>query len=437
MDNSLFKDFDPVSEKEWKQKIQVDLKGKDYNSSMITKTEEGIDIKPFYHRDSNIDLNIPSPKKWFITEKISNTELDHIMSLQSKGSEAFWLETINLKDVTPSLSSINADVIIETKSFNDSSIEENSNLHFCFDPINHLVKTGNWIKSQSDDMKAHKSYIEQTATLSIDARRYHNAGGNITQQLAYTTAQLNTYLNHSGVHDTKKIKILIFFAIGPNYFFEIAKLKAIRLLVNSICKSNGIDYNLRLISEPGSHHMSIYDYNVNMLRSTSECMSAIIGGSDFIRNTYYDEIFKKRNNFSERISRNQLLILKHESYFEKVENIADGTYYINYLTKVLAEKSLEIFKDIDKSGGLIQQLFDGKIQQKIEQQFNSNLKKFESKEIKLVGVNQYENEEDNMKAQIEKDPFLSKKERKTLIRPIVKRRLAQELEQKRLSGESA
>lgn len=437
MDNSLFKDFNPVSEKEWKQKIQVDLKGKDYNSSMITTTEEGIDIKPFYHRDSNVDLNIPSPKQWYVTEKIEDTEVQNLKDLQTKGTEAFWVNIDKPEDFKEFLSAIEAPIIVNLKSFDDSILLQNSKLHYAFDPIHHLAKTGNWIKSQSEDLSVHQSYVEQTKTLSIDARLYHNSGGNITQQLAYSLAQLNTYLNNAKIAKAKKLKILIFSAIGPNYFFEIAKLKAIRLLVNSICKANEIEYDLKLISEPGYHHMSIYDYNVNMLRSTSECMSAILGGSDFIRNTYYDEIFKNKNNFSQRISRNQLLILKHESYFEKVENIADGTYYINYLTKALAEKSLDIFKDIEKSGGFIQQLFDGKIQQKIQQQFKSSIEKLESRELKLVGVNQYENEEDNMKAQIEKDMFPSKKARKTLIKPIPTRRIAQELEKKRLSEESA
>lgn len=437
MDNSLFEDFNPVSEKEWKQKIQVDLKGKDYNSTMVTNTDEGIDIKPFYHRDTNVDLNIPSPKQWYITEKVDGRAIENLKTLQAKGTEAFWVNIDKPEDFTKSLSAIEAPIIVNLKSFDNSKLEQNQNFHYAFDPIHHLAKTGNWIKSQSEDLSAHHSYIEQTNTLSIDARLYHNSGGNITQQLAYSLAQLNTYLNKAQIAKGKKLKILVFSAIGPNYFFEIAKLKALRLLVNSVCKAHKIEYDLKLISEPGNHHMSIYDYNVNMLRSTSECMSAILGGSDFIRNTYYDEIFKHKNNFSQRISRNQLLILKHESYFEKVENIADGTYYINYLTKALAEKSLDIFKDIEKSGGLIQQLFDGKIQQKIQDQFKSNLVKFENKELELVGVNQYENEEDQMKTQIEKEVFPSKKARKTLIKPIPIRRIAQELEKKRLSEESA
>ena len=116
------------------------------------------------------------------------------------------------------------------------------------------------------------------------------------------------------------MNLLIFTAIGPNYFFEIAKLKALRLLVNTLCKNQNIKYDLKIISEPGQHHMSIYDYNVNMLRSTTECMSAVLGGSDFVCNTTYDEIFKNKNDFSDRIAKNQLLIIKHESYFDKVEN---------------------------------------------------------------------------------------------------------------------
>ncbi len=435
MDKPLFDDFNPVSEKEWKQKIQVDLKGKDYNEVMITHTDEGIDIKPFYHQDSKTDIVIPSPGHWYITESVNIEKTDQLEKFKDKGSEAFYMEVEHSDNIPTEILNIDSPCIISLKTVEPEQLKVNPENIYIFDPVSHLIQTGNWINDQKNDLKKLQDFVNKTNSLSIDGRIFHNAGANISQQLAYITAQLQYYFNELELA-SKPLQINILTAIGTNYFFEIAKLKALRLLVNTICKNSDIEYNLKLTSEPGLHHMSIYDYNVNMLRSTTECMSAILGGSDYIKNTSYDTIFKNRNEFSQRIARNQLLILKHESYFDKVENVSAGSYYINYLIKALAEKSLDIFKDIERSGGFIQQLFDGKIQLKIDQQLQKTLEQFQSKTLKLVGVNVYINEEDRMSSHLEKEIFEKTKSRKTLIKPIRPKRIAEILEHERLKKES-
>jgi methylmalonyl-CoA mutase len=435
MDKPLFDDFNPVSEKEWKQKIQVDLKGMDYNEVMITHTDEGIDIKPFYHQDSKIDIEIPSPKNWYITESIYSEEAKNLDAIKSKGTEAFFLEIENTDDIPEEITNTDIPVIFLLNDINPDRITLSPNHILVFDPVNTLIKSGNWGEDQNTDLKKWQGFVDKTHALSIDARIYHNSGANISQQLAYTSAQLQFYLSKLKPV-TEPLQINILNAVGTNYFFEIAKLKALRLLVNTICKSFDISYSLKLITEPGLHHMSIYDYNVNMLRSTTECMSAILGGSDFVKNTNYDTIFKNKNQFSQRIARNQLLILKHESYFDKVENVSNGSYYINYLIKALAEKSLDIFKGIEKSGGIIQQLFDGKIQEKINQQLQKTIEQFQSKTLKLIGVNMYINEDDKMSTQIEREIFIKANKRKTLIKPLKPQRIAEVLEQERLKKES-
>jgi len=434
MPNQLFNEFDTVSEKAWKQKIQVDLKGKDYNKTMLTSTDEGIDIKPFYHRDSHQKLNIPSPQKWLITEKISIDDLENLEQRQSKGSEAFWVQSSLLPK---SLKKFKSPIIFEVDSIQNIDFVGQENLTYKFDPIYHLSQSGNWFSSQKQDLNLSQKLINSTNSLSIDSRLYHNSGANITQQLAYTIAHLNSYLKQIDLSQIQTLNLNVFCSISPNYFFEIAKLKALRVLINSLCKNQNLNYKLKIISEPGRYHMSIYDYNVNMLRSTTECMSAILGGSDFVCNTAYDDIFKTKNEFSQRIARNQLLILKNESYFDKVSNPSDGCYYIDYLTNALSEKALDLFKSIEKSSGFIQLLFDGKIQEKIEQQYHKSLKQFENKGLKLVGVNIFENKDDQMKNQIEKDVFRKKEKRKTLIKPILERRIAEQFEQKRISKEQS
>ncbi len=122
-----------------------------------------------------------------------------------------------------------------------------------------------------------------------------------------------------------------------------------------------------------------------MLRTTTECMSAILGGADAVSNLAYDALYHKDNEFGDRFSRNQLLVLKHESYFDKVANPADGSYYIENLTQQLSEKALALFKDIEVNGGFITQLIEGTIQRKIQESASKEQELFDSGKEILLG----------------------------------------------------
>jgi methylmalonyl-CoA mutase len=165
-------------------------------------------------------------------------------------------------------------------------------------------------------------------------------------------------------------------------------------------------------------------------------MSAILGGADAISNLPYDSLYHKDNEFGDRISRNQLLILKNESYFDKVNNPADGSYYIESLTRQLAEKSLALFKDIEANGGFLKQLKEGIIKRKIQESADKEQELFDSGKEILLGTNKYPNPKDQMKNDLELFPFVKTKPRKTLIVPIIEKRLAEKAEQERLSNES-
>ena len=172
-----------------------------------------------------------------------------------------------------------------------------------------------------------------------------------------------------------------------------------------------------------------------MLRTTTECMSAILGGANAVANLPYDALYHKDNEFGDRISRNQLLVLKHESYFDKVNNPADGAYYIETITQQLAEKALDLFKDIERNGGFITQLIEGTIQRKISESAAKQQELFDSGKEVLLGTNKFPNKNDLMKDELELYPFVKQNPRKTLITPIIEKRLAEKLEQERLTTE--
>jgi methylmalonyl-CoA mutase len=224
-------------------------------------------------------------------------------------------------------------------------------------------------------------------------------------------------------------------AVGTNYFFEIAKLRAIRLLFNLIVKEYNQNWNCHLVVTPTKRNKTLYDYNVNMLRTTTECMSAILGGADTIANLPYDALYHKDNEFGDRIARNQLLILKNESYFDKVNNPSDGSYYIESLTQQLADKALVLFKDIEANGGFLKQLNEGIIKRKIQESADKEQDLFDSGKEILLGTNKHANKDDRMKHDLELYPFVKIKPRKTLITPIIEKRLAEKIEQERLEKE--
>jgi len=267
----------------------------------------------------------------------------------------------------------------------------------------------------------------------------------MVQQLTYALAHTNEYLNH--INSTESLRV--FFetnnnhalnvnfkvSIGTNYFFEIAKLRALRLLFNELIEEYSFNAECQITVTPSKRNKTLYDYNTNMLRTTTECMSAILGGANTINNLAYDAIYHKDNEFASRIARNQLLVLKHESYFNEVTNASDGAYYIESLTNQLAEKALDLFKNLEAKGGFVSQLFDGTIQRKIKDNAQKEQDFFDHKEEILLGTNKHPNPNDKMQHELELYPFVKTNIRKTIIEPIIEKRLSETIEKERLENE--
>lgn len=446
MSKPLFQEFDSASSKSWKQKIQVDLKGADYNDTLVWQSPEQINVKPFYHPDEfeSGDYNQPLAEghDWKVGQSITvkdSVEANHTAKdaiVRGAESLVFVIQS-NEVDYSKLLQNLeNIPVTIKGGKYTDLPVK---NIRWEFDPVGKLASSGNWFQNMDADLNELKVLVSKTNQLNIDVSFYQNSGATITQELAYIMGHFNEYLNtfHNAQQDVSNIDVQVSVAIGGNYFFEIAKLRALRLLWSTLAKTYGANSKCIITAQPSRRNKSIYDYNVNMLRSTTECMSAVLGGADIIYNSAYDSLYHEANEFGERIARNQLLILKHESYFGLVENPADGSYYIESLTEQLADKALEIFKGIETSGGFIQQLMSGTIQRKIKESAKTEQKKFDDGELVLLGVNTFPNEADKMGGNLELDPFLKSSTRKTLIEPIIQKRLSEQLEKSRLENEKS
>ena len=456
MSNSnLFQNFEPVSAKAWKQKIQFELNGKDFNEHLVWNSIEGIDVKPFYHSDTyskapRIQYNASD---WKIGHSIYVNSIEksntHALKLIESGVESLHftlpnadlsieklLENINTSSVPIYVEPlVLSEVLI--KKLQDFSLKNKTSFYILQDPIGHLSRSGNWHKNLKTDLDTLKQTLSLgknlTSVISVDLGLYQNAGGSMTQQLAYTLAHANEYLN---LYDGDAIKTVVFKAsVGSNYFFEIAKLQALRVLWQSLTKDYGFAIDCHILTQPSRRNKTIYDYNINMLRTTTECMSAILGSSNTIINMPYDHLYHKDNEFGDRLSRNQLLILKKESYFDTVSNPTEGAYYIETLTQQLAQKSLDLFKDIEKNGGFLKLLKEGVLQRKLKEHAQKEQRLYDEGTEGLLGTHFQQNALDKMKSDLELYPFIKQQVRKTLIEPIIPRRISEEIEQKRLKDE--
>ena len=444
MSHSLFDEFEKTTPAAWKQKIQVDLKGEDYNESLLWKTNEGIVVKPFYTlEDRRNQRPIPSKEGFNICQTIfiDQEKIANSLALKAlkRGANSILFKANSIFDYKKLL----ADIDIKSVflhfhfSFLDADFQtevahyiNSKKTYFQTDIIGNLAETGNWFLNLKEDFNTLDTIQKKAENcIVVSADLYQNTGATITQQLAYSLAHANEYLNQFGGDVAKKIHFS--FSVGSNYFFEIAKLRAFRILWSALLEEYEVsNLNAHLFVQPSHRNKTLYDYNVNLLRTTSECMSAILGGANTIANISYDTIYQKSNEFGERIARNQLLILQQESSLSKAQNIADGCYYIESITQQLAENALVLFKQIEKNGGFLKQLKTGTIQKKINNSANK-----EEKETRLLGTNFQVNSNDRMQENIKLYPFVKTRNIKTLITPLTRKRISEPLEKERLLSE--
>lgn len=455
MKEHLFTEFPKTTPGEWKQQIESDLKSAGYEQ-LIFKSTDGIAVQPFYTSEDIRVKPISPPPSWSICEQLLVTTAAEANSkakeVLAKGAESLWLsiasEKIDPKELFENLCLDQTEVFVQLQFFSEAYIEKLGRVlkdkcslaYLQADPIEHLTRTGNYFSDQKTDFKILNSVMKKIffqSALSVDATLYQNAGAKIPQQLAFAIAHLNEYLNYISENGEfpADFQPQFIVATGSNYFFEIAKIRALRRLYSTLAKRYGLSGTCYILAQPSKRDKTLYDYNVNMLRTTTQCMSAILGGANAIANLPYDLLFHKERQFGERIARNQLLIMKNEAYLNKVANPVDGAYYIESLTEQFASAALELFKDIENNGGFLQLLKEGRIQQQIRESAAKEQELFDKGELILVGTNKFANLQERMLQELEVDPFTTEITSETIIEPIVEKRLSEKMEQERLQKE--
>lgn len=439
---NLLDEFAPVTTEQWMEKVTVDLKGADFNKKLVWRTNEGFNVMPFYREENleNLKTDKLSPgvfpyvqgtKKdndWFIRQNIivKNAEeanakaLDMLnkginsigFSLRKEELSMDYISTI-LKGIYAESVELNFRICVKRSADLVKILTDYYKLHkydlsklkgsINLDPINRMLLEG---KKLSKDFVADRlvetvkalEELPNYQAVTVTPLTLSNAGAYIAQELGYGLAWGTEYLSmltDKGIDAPTAAKNIRFtFGVGSNYFMEIAKFRAARWLWAIIVEQYTKDKDaakMRIYAETSYYNMTVFDANVNMLRSQTEAMSATLGGVDSLTVLPYDCAYKQSDEFSERIARNQQLLLKEESHFDKVTDPAAGSYYIENLTNEIAKQAWSIFLEVEERGGFFANIQNGKIQEIIKATDKARLKSVSSRKEILLGTNQFPN----------------------------------------------
>lgn len=443
--NKLFEEFPPVSSEDWKAKIVADLKGADFDRKLVWRTNEGFPVQPYYRQEdlATVDYldtlpgefpfvrgNKTNDNDWYVRQNIvvkdfaeaNKKALDVLMkgvtslgfvfnecNNVTKDDMAVLLKDICLESIevnfvakcyTAKIAEAFADYVLAGKWDPKEVVAS-----VACDPFGNYLVYGRMKNGVAGSVEQAKHLIEKSAELpkyrviAVNAKNFAAAGASAVQELAFALAQGAEYLTaltEAGVETKLVSKNMKFnFSVSANYFMEIAKFRAARMLWAQIVKAYGVECNscckMNAYAETGTWNKTVYDPYVNMLRTQTEAMSAALGGVDSIAVLPFNAIYEDTTVFSDRIARNQQLLLKEESHFDKIVDPGAGSYYIEELTASIAEESWKLFLTVQEKGGFLAAAKEGFIQAEIKAMAQKREMNIATRRENVLGTNQFPN----------------------------------------------
>ncbi|MEX0662621.1 MAG: methylmalonyl-CoA mutase family protein [Balneolaceae bacterium] len=433
---NLFSEFSPTSLEEWEAVLEKDLKGKDYRFVLKWESLEGISVLPFYRKEDlesvqHVKENSlsTSDRNWKICEEIFEpdpakageealhaveagaTTLKINVSDSSDNKSRTRLQTQHDVDTFFSKLDLNKTEFLFNSEINSRDLmakvknhaiktDININASFQFDPFTFAAANGDLNEGEIDSLIREMSSQPDYKTLFVDGAFYHNCGATIIQEVGIALAIASEYVARTPENNRKKTSNQIFLnlSVGSLYFPEIAKLRAVRLLWTTLMNAYKIENAepVTIHSTTSTWNKSTADAHNNMLRVTTEAMSAVLSGTDLLIVHPYNQHFEKPDIFSKRIARNVNHILKEEAHFTKVSNPASGTYYVKIMMDQIAKKGWEFFQQIENEGGFLKALESGMIQDEINRSADAKREAVATRKITLTGTNNYPNAENRI-----------------------------------------
>lgn len=440
----LFSEFPSIQKSEWEEVINKDLKGADYEKKLVWNTQDGFKVQPYYRAEdlekisylsSSPDSypfvrgNKTSGNQWEIRQDIHGKTPQEINELAilaiRNGAEGIGLCMKDI-DSAEKLATVLTDIdlslihihFIKVTSFTDlmkwfadyldkNAIDAKTVVgSIDFDPFDYALRHGHFYHNLLENIaeaatliKTYKTKFPYFHFINVNGGRLHNAGATITQELGYTLAWAHEYIHlliESGLSIDEITPCIRFsMAAGSNYFMEIAKIRAARLLwariVEQYQPKNTDSEKIFIHSDTSTWNQSVYDPYVNMLRSTTEAMSLAIGGADSITVVPFNTPYQDADTFSSRMSRNQQILLKEESLMDKVVDPAAGSYYIETLTDDIAAYAWKIFQSVEEIGGFTKAVEGNALQEAIAESAAKRDMDIATRKIILLGTNQFPN----------------------------------------------
>ncbi len=421
--NPNTKEFKQLTPQEWKLKVQAELAGLDYNEVLVWDTAEGIQVKPVYTAEDILEETHPveTTKDWKVIGDfldISGQDFSYLYGFKVSDEKAGKLNSL------PEYLDLFFECNDPESLFSTVNFRSFKNLKYLgFDVLGHFVQTGNWYKSEEDDFQWMEKVLakgEFEKSIEVNASLYQNAGANHIQQIAIALLHGVEYLEKFGKEAASQLYFRV--AVGGNYFFEIAKLRALRNLWNLILKEYNSQAETFIYAETSLRNKSLLDVHNNIIRSGLETAAAVQGKADVVNVLPYDEM-NGGTPFSEELASKQQLLLQKESYFDKFMDPVSGTYFVENLTSLMTKNALELFKKIEEEGGFLKTLHEGTIQKMIRKSAEKEQTAFDEGKLILIGVNKFRNPADTVEIQQRKS-----NEIRTQIQPIFPKRLAEKLE---------
>ena len=436
----LFDQFPPVSTEEWRAKVEVDLKGADFNKKLVWRTNEGFNVQPMYRAEDIKNLkttdSLPGEypfvrgtktnNDWYIRQEIEvccpKGANEKALDILGKGvtSLGFKLkEELDAEGLKTLLAGIDlAKVEINFDCCPNKALQLAKNLvelvkaagaadtftgSIGFDPFRRLLKHGKDfpkdIKALAAEIVKAVADVKNLRVLAVNTDKLCNAGAYIYQELGYALSWGNEWLSQltdAGVDATEAAKRIKFnMGISTNYFMEIAKFRAARMLWAQIVKQYepkcDCACKMNVHATTSEFNQTIFDAYVNLLRSQTESMSAALAGVDSITVTPFDKQYKNPDDFSERLARNQQLLLKEESHLDKIVDPAGGSYYVETLTVSIANEAWKLFLATEEQGGFYAALKAGEVQKAVNESSDKRHTDVARRKESLLGTNQFPN----------------------------------------------
>lgn len=448
----LFDQFPPVSTEEWRAKVDADLKGVPFEKKLVWRTNEGFNVQPMYRAEDIEGLkttdSLPgefpfvrgtrTDNNWLTRQEIlaiDPVEANKVaLDVLTKGvnSLGFKVEEPSLEVIETLLNGIDlasveinlntcpnkavalAKVLVEYIKKNGA--EETFHGSIDYNPLRGALRHGRELSSdivaQAKELLEAVKDVKCLRVLAVDSVMLNSAGAYIFQELGYALAwgaEWLTLLTDAGLKaDCVAKRIKFNMGISSNYFMEIAKFRAARMLWAQIvdqyqpeCKCA---CKMMTHAATSKFNQTVFDAHVNLLRSQTETMSAALAGVDSITVVPFDTPYKTPDAFSERIARNQQFLLKEESHLDKVVDPAGGSYYVETLTVSIAQEAWKLFIEVEDKGGFFSLVGEGAVQAAVNESSKKRHADMARRKEILLGTNQFPNFTEMAAEKIEEKP---------------------------------